>query len=270
MDFVNRKSLTPPAAGPTAESTRNRRRHPHNGFGRIGHMPSSCLSLRKVLLITATLAGGLAIDVRTDIVGQTVVSVGVWAVLILLLRRIAHEARCALMTCLVIATAGELFLSLLWGLYAYRLANVPQFVPPGHVLLLLLGLWLADHLPESAARVIMGSAGIYSVAVAAAGIDTLGIALFAVFAIAWCAMPTQRRLYASTFVLALALELYGTWLGNWTWAASVPSFDIVTTNPPGAAGAFYCALDALVAAASLQLVPRWKAFAVRSKPGLAA
>ena len=64
---------------------------------------------------------------------------------------------------------------------------------------------------------------------------------------------------------ALALELYGTWLGNWTWAVDVPRLDLVTTNPPGAAGAFYCALDALVAAASLQLAPRWRAWTIRSK-----
>lgn len=216
------------------------------------------------MLIAATLAVGLAVDVRTDIVGQTITSIGVWTVLLVLLNRMAREVRRALMTCLVIATIGEIFLSLVWGLYAYRLGNVPLFVPPGHVLLLMLGLWLADRLHETAARSILGCAGIYSVAVAAAGIDTLGIALFAVFAVAWYVMPSQRRLYASTFVLALALELYGTWLGNWTWAALVPRLELVTTNPPGASGAFYCALDALVAAASLQLAPRWRAWTVRS------
>jgi len=227
-------------------------------------MPSSRLSSSTIVLIAATLAVGLVVDVRTDIVGQTITGIGVWTVLLVLLNRMAREVRRALMTCLVIATVGEVILSLVWGLYAYRLGNVPLFVPPGHVLLLLLGLRLADRLPESAARVILACAGIYSAAVAVAGIDTLGIALFAVFAVAWYVMPSQRRLYASTFVLALALELYGTWLGNWTWPALVPRLELVTTNPPGAAGAFYCALDALVAAASLQLVPRWRALTVRS------
>jgi hypothetical protein len=174
------------------------------------------------------------------------------------------------MMCLVIATIGEVVLSVVWGLYAYRLGNVPLFVPPGHVLLLLVGLRLADHVPESAARAILGCAGVYSIAVAAAGIDTLGIALFAVFAVASYVMPSQRRLYASTFVLSLALELYGTWLGNWTWAAVVPRLELVTTNPPGAAGAFYCALDALVAAASLQLAPRWRAWTARAKADVLA
>jgi hypothetical protein len=31
----------------------------------------------------------------------------------------------------VIATTGEMLLSLGWGQYTYRLGNVPMFVPPG-------------------------------------------------------------------------------------------------------------------------------------------
>ena len=228
-------------------------------------MSASSICRKRILLLVATLAGGLAADVWTDIVGQTIVSVGVWVVLFYLLDRVESELRCALMVCLVIATAGELFLSLVWGLYTYRLGNIPMFVPPGHVLLLLLGFSLARHMSEAAAHAIIGSAGIYSLAAAAAGVDTLGLALFLVLALTSLAMPTQRRLYASTFVLSLALELYGTWLGNWTWAREVPGMPLalVTTNPPGAAGAFYCALDALVAAASLLLMPRLSAWVVR-------
>lgn len=211
---------------------------------------------KPVLLIAATLVFGLAVDVRTNILGQAVVSAGVWAVMLYLLDGVDREWRRGLMACLVIATAGEMFLSLVWGLYTYRLGNIPLFVPPGHVLLLLLGLSLARRMSEAAAKAIIGGAAIYSLATAAAGIDTLGIPLFLVLATASLALPTQRRLYASTFALSLALELYGTWLGNWTWARDVPGMALVTTNPPGAAGAFYCALDALTAAALLLFVPR--------------
>ena len=62
-----------------------------------------------------------------------------------------------LMACLVIATAGEIVLSLGWGLYTYRLDNIPLFVPPGHVLLLLLGLSLARRMSDGAALAIIGS-----------------------------------------------------------------------------------------------------------------
>lgn len=207
----------------------------------------------RVLLMVATLAGGLAADVHTNIVGQTMIGLIVWLTLFSLLSDVGSDTRFALMACLVIATTGEIVLSLGWGLYTYRLDNIPLFVPPGHVLLLLLGLSLARRMSESAALAIIGSAGTYSLVVAAAGIDTLGLLLFGVLVAASVTMPRQRRLYASTFVLALALELWGTWLGNWSWAREVPGLPLVTTNPPVAAGAFYCALDALVVVTSARL-----------------
>lgn len=223
-----------------------------------------------MLLIAATLAGGLAVEVRTHIVGQTAVGLVMWAVLFYLLDRGERDVRYALTACLVIATVGEMFFSLVWGLYTYRLGNIPLFVPPGHVLMLLLGLSLARRISESAALAVIGCAGVYSLTAAAAGVDTLGVPLFLVLAAASFAMPSQRRLYASTFVLSLALELYGTWLGNWTWARAVPGMALVTTNPPGAAGAFYCALDALVIVASMQVVPRLNSWAIGSKAAMLA
>ncbi|HVE88946.1 MAG TPA: hypothetical protein VNA44_04535 [Burkholderiaceae bacterium] len=200
----------------------------------------------RICLMVATLMVGLAADTYTDIAGQTVIGAVVWIVLLYLLTNADSGERFTLMACLVIATAGELFLSLGWGLYTYRLENIPLFVPPGHVLLLLLGLALARRITEAAALTIIAFAGAYSLSAAAAGSDTLGVLLFAMLATASLVMPKQRRLYASTFVLALALELWGTWLGNWSWVREVPGTPLVTTNPPLAAGAFYCVLDALV------------------------
>ncbi len=214
------------------------------------------------LLIVVTLAGGLAAEVHTDIVGQMVIGLIIWSTLFYLVSDFNQDERFAMLACLVIATTGEMFLSLVWGLYTYRLGNIPLFVPPGHVMLFLLGVSLARRVPESVALAVIGCAGAYSLAAALAGIDTLGILLFGVLAGASIVMPRQRRLYASTFVVALALELWGTWLGNWSWARVVPATPLVTTNPPLAAGAFYCALDALVVSASMHVAlarsfPTW-------------
>jgi len=209
------------------------------------------------LLMVATLAAGLYIDVLTDIAGQTVLGLAVWLVLFYVLRGTTGIERRALMVCLVIATIGEMVLSLGWGLYTYRLGNVPLFVPPGHVLMLLLGFSLARLMPQTVAYAIFSFAALYSLAAAVLGVDTLGAALFLVLAVSAIAMPGQRALYASTFVLSLLLELYGTWLGNWYWARHVPATPFVTTNPPGVVGAFYCALDAAVASLSMLLARRW-------------
>jgi hypothetical protein len=203
------------------------------------------------------LAVGLAIDVRTDFIGQAILGAGIWLVLFYILGQIDPMERRALLACLVIATAGELFLSLVWGLYTYRLENVPFFVPPGHAMLLLLGLGLAQRMSMRTAHAILGCAAAYALAVGVTGIDTLALPLLALLAAVSYLLPKHRTLYASTFVLALALELYGTWLGNWWWSREVPVLALVTTNPPGVASAFYAVLDALVACTALAVGRRF-------------
>jgi hypothetical protein len=210
-----------------------------------------------VLLIVAALAASLVADAHGELAGQAAAGLCLWALLSWLLGRVSAQERRALMACVVIATAGEMFFSLGWGLYTYRLGNIPLYVPPGHALMLMLGTRLAHRMPEAAARAVIGGASIYSLAAAAAGLDTFGVLLCLVFAGVAFAMPAQRRLYASTFLLSLALELGGTWLGNWSWAREVPLLGLTTTNPPGAVGAFYCALDALVAGTSMLVAARF-------------
>jgi hypothetical protein len=207
-------------------------------------------------LMTATLVFGLALDIHTGFLGQMLISAAVWAVLFYLLAYLAPYERKASFACLAIATVGEMVLSLGWGLYTYRLDNIPHFVPPGHVLMLLLGVGLARRMPDQMAIAILGSATVYSVAGGIAGFDTLASVLVVLLLVLAVSFPHHRRLYASTFLLSLALELYGTWLGNWTWAHAVPKLRLVTTNPPALAGVFYATLDACVLAAMLLLARR--------------
>jgi hypothetical protein len=201
------------------------------------------------IMIVATIAAGLWIDQHWTPHGQLAVSVAAWLVLAALWRRSEPRARPALAACLAIATAGEIFLSIGWGLYAYRLGNIPLFVPPGHVLLFYLGTRLAQRLPARAEWAIAALALPVVALFAWNGRDTLGPLLYALFFLCMLA-SSSRRLYAVMFVLSLAMELYGTWMGNWTWAREVPWLGLATDNPPLAAGAFYCVLDLLVVAAT--------------------
>jgi hypothetical protein len=141
---------------------------------------------------------------------------------------------------------GEILASLIWGLYDYQFANVPLFVPPGHALLYLGGLLIAERLPRA-----IGSYGPYLVMLLAApviawlaytGLDTFSLPLFLIFAMFILFAP-EKRLYACMFMLALAMEIYGTAMGNWTWREQVRGTPLATLNPPIAAGAFYCLLD---------------------------
>jgi len=66
-------------------------------------------------------------------------------------------------------------------------------------------------------------------------------------------LSPARKLYATMFVLSLAMELYGTWIGNWRWSAQVPWLGLTADNPPIAAGAFYCVLDLLIVATAASI-----------------
>jgi hypothetical protein len=196
-------------------------------------------------LIVATIAGGLLVDQHWARHGQVVVSAFAWVVFAALWLRTPGRTRPALAWCLVFATAGEVFLSLVWGLYEYRLGNIPLFVPPGHVLLFFLGMQLAQRIPDRGEWWIAAAAMPLVALFAWNGRDTMGPLLYAFFLACMWISPS-RKLYATMFVLSLAMELYGTWIGNWTWSREVPWLGLTADNPPLAAGAFYCVLDLLV------------------------
>jgi hypothetical protein len=196
-------------------------------------------------MIVATIAGGLLLDYHWAPYGQVVVSALAWGVCAGLWARSDARQRPALLACLLFATAGEVFLSLVWGLYEYRLRNIPLFVPPGHVLLFFLGMQIAARLPERAEWAIAIAAFPLVMGFAWTGRDTLGPLLYGLFVCCMVVSPS-RKLYATMFVLSLAMELYGTWIGNWVWSGDVPWLGLRSDNPPLAAGAFYCVLDLLV------------------------
>jgi len=201
----------------------------------------------RAAVIFAVLAGGLALDQVVEFWGQTLTNVAIWAVFLYWLRCAEPRDQRALALCVLYATLGEIFLSLAWGLYEYRLANVPLFVPPGHALLFMLGRILAERAREWIVWFVPLAATPFVCLLTWTGLGTLDALLFAMFLL--CMLSGRApRLYAVMFVLSLAMEIYGTWLGNWTWAEVVPWWGLTTINPPLAVGAFYCVLDLLVVA----------------------
>lgn len=196
-------------------------------------------------VIVSAIGVGLWVDRAAGFPGQIAVSLAIWVLASGLIISVRRDLGRCLMACVWISGLGELVASLAWGLYDYQFGNVPLFVPPGHALLYLLGLIIAARIRESAAWVVLFAAAPAVVVLAASGADQLSLPLFALFT-AFIVFGRQRRLYATMFVIALALELYGTALGNWAWRPVVPGTGLATLNPPLAAGVFYCALDWLV------------------------
>ncbi|MEO8385838.1 MAG: hypothetical protein ABI583_11395, partial [Betaproteobacteria bacterium] len=90
--------------------------------------------------ILLVISGGLAIDAAFGWPGQIAAIVWTFFVWAVLFKFGGTDERRVLVLCTAIAGFGEVILSLVWGLYDYQFSNVPLFVPPGHALLMTLGL----------------------------------------------------------------------------------------------------------------------------------
>ncbi len=110
---------------------------------------------------------------------------------------------------MVLATAGELFLKDVWGLYEYRLHNLPLFIPAGHALVYAAAARMSLRAPRWLPGLVAGGFAVYAAAGAWTGIDTFGVPWFVVF-VAYLAVSADRRLCATLFLFALAIEVYGT------------------------------------------------------------
>ena len=209
----------------------------------------------RAALICAVIVFGLAFDQYVPFWGQTLTSAGVWALLLYWIHKADLQQRVTLIACVGYATLGECFLSLVWGLYDYRLGNIPAFVPPGHALLFMLGAMISVRVRDWVTWFVPLAAAPFVIFLALTGADPFGVVMFALLLVCM-ALSRARKLYAVMFVLALAMEIYGTALGNWTWRPEVPWLGMATINPPLTAGVFYCVLDLLVVTTVAQLMKR--------------
>ncbi len=194
--------------------------------------------------IVALISIGLLVDQHLPW-GQDAVSVVTWAMLLYWLAHSTPDTRMSMMLCVAFATAGEIFLSLGWGLYEYRLHNIPLFVPPAHALVFVLGIAITRHMPDSIIWAVPLAAAPPVIILAWIGADTMGLILYGLLLMCMV-FSNGRKLYAVMFMLSLGLEIYGTAIGNWEWLHEVPVTGWTTMNPPLAAGTFYCMLDMLV------------------------
>ncbi len=193
------------------------------------------------LWISATAFGGLL----PDNLAEWPVNVWCWGVFAYIYKTTNRKERIEMITVLAFATPMELFFSEVWNIYEYQRGLMPLFVPAGHYFLFDLGRIMADRMKQSLALPIlipfipMVAYGVYD------GSDTSGLILL-ILVLVFTRFGPQPRLYASMAWAALAMEIVGTQLGNWTWANEVPWTGLTAWNPPLLVGAFYCFGDLLV------------------------
>jgi hypothetical protein len=213
-------------------------------------------AVRRLPLVTLAVVGiwiaaVLILDRSVGHTGQFVLGVLTAGVLAGLLVLQSRRVRLQTLAVVGIATVGEIIGSLVWGLYSYRLENLPAFVPPGHGLVYLGGLSLASLLATRRTALLV-AAGVVAAVWGIAGVTvlpapdasgTLGCA-FLIAVLIW----SRRPVYAGVFMVVVALELYGTAIGTWTWEPVVPGLRLSQGNPPSGVASGYVVFDVLALA----------------------
>jgi len=195
----------------------------------------------------AYLAALLALDTRCSLHEQYALGAATWLVLLVALRPLPALARAQALGVVLFATVGEVTGSLVWGVYHYRLHNLPLFIPPAHGLVYLSGLALAACVRE---RIIVAVAAAAAIGWGLAGLTVLprldvagavGVPLLCVFL--W--RSRSRPVYAGVFLVVAALELYGTSIGVWRWARELPGLGVPDGNPPSGVASGYVWFDVM-------------------------
>jgi hypothetical protein len=210
----------------------------------------------------AYLAALLAVDHFATYPEQLALGAVTWAVLFGALTRVSPERRAQALGVVGFATIGEVTGSLIWGVYHYRLHNLPLFVPPAHGLVYLTGLSLAGAL-RAHTRTLVATAAVAASTWGLLGLTVLprrdvagafGVPLLLLFL--W--RGRNRAIYAGVFLVVASLELYGTAIGTWRWAHDLPGLGIPDGNPPSGVASGYVWFDvmAMLVAPYLVLLAR--------------
>jgi hypothetical protein len=179
-----------------------------------------------------------------------------FAVLVACTRFVPPGRRFEVWLCVPVATLFEVYGSLVWGGYTYRLENIPLYVPPGHALVFVFGVTAAS-LPLVRRNGSLLKRGVVAAATtwALAGVtvlpplthrwDVQGLILLPL--LVWCVLRSRRgELFAAIWLLTAAIELVGTWAGDWSWAATAPWSGLPSGNPPSSIAAGYAVIDGSV------------------------
>jgi hypothetical protein len=157
----------------------------------------------------------------------------------------------------VISLCGELLFSLVFGMYEYRLENVPIYVPFGHAILYAaIFYWVEDEWVQKNSKKIIQFSTAFAIIYGLSwlyftndvyGFVCLIVLLAALYYLSNSKFKTPLLFPMSMFVLVAYLEQLGTRLECWYWPTI--AFDkyewLPSGNPPSAIGVFYLVFDAL-------------------------
>ena len=181
---------------------------------------------------------GLALDRYADLGLQFLLGVCTWGFLAIAFAYLTPMERAQTSVVVVVATMAEVIGSILWGIYEYRLGNLPLFVP---------GPW-----PVSSTSPGCGSArragrppgpgpSAWRSRRSRDGRSSAWSLAARTWPARWaprswwcsCCAAGRRRSTPGSFAVAY-LEIYGTAIGTWTWAEQILGLGVPDGNPPAA------------------------------------
>lgn len=227
-----------------------------------------------IVLLTMT---GLWLDSLTGLGLQLALSAVAWGVLLVSCIPLSPIDRARVAVVVVVATTAEIICSLIWGIYDYRLGNLPVFVPAGHGLVYLVGYRFSQTRLANAHHAAVRAVAIAGVATWATlglsgvlgRIDVAG-AIASVVLIGFLMRGRAPELYAGVFFFVAFLEIWGTWVGTWRWQEYIPGLGLMNGNPPSGAAAGYVLFDILALALAPALLAGWRRLIGRADDGAEA
>jgi hypothetical protein len=160
-----------------------------------------------------------------------------------------------------------------WSSTHYRFDNVPAFVPPGHGLVYLAALCMGrsrffvrhERRLVAATVIVGGLYALWGVSPMAPRPDVLGLFWYACL-LGFLLWGRSRMLYVGAFIIVTYLEVIGTWLGVWTWAAYDPTGLVSMGNPPSGAAGGYGWFDLVAITTAPLLVSAWQRWTPWQRP----
>jgi hypothetical protein len=226
-----------------------------------------------VLLILCFIGAVLGADHFATVAQQRLLGVATALLLLTLTLGVDPKLRAQVAVVVATATVFEVIGSIIWGVYRYRLGNLPFFVPPGHGLVYLGGaaiaqLGLVRRHPAAFSRLVLvlaGGWGVLGLSGALGRIDLMGAAGVVVLAAFLVFGPAPATL-GGVFLVVGALEIYGTAIGTWRWAGTIPGLGVSQGNPPSGAASGYVFFDLVALALAPALLALCTAVLARFRP----
>lgn len=182
---------------------------------------------------------------------QWVTNILVFLVFVWIYSQVSKQIKQLMAYGLIVALGGEYLFSLVFGMYTYRLENLPIYVPFGHVIIYACVYYfikepiIVKH-KERIIQFLYIAMIVYSSAWLIFGNDLFGFLCLLVIIWIFKRRPNTKLFFLFMFFAIVYLELIGTYYQCWYWPEvwfDKVSF-IPSANPPSAISVFYFGFDA--------------------------